>query len=331
MRALVTGATGFVGKRLVGKLCDQGIEVFALVRNAAQPLPEGVKPVVNDIRSPGLPALSGLSVDRVYHLAALITFDPRRRNELLQVNGEGTANILGAARRCHAESTVVVSSACTIGLSGSRDLWLDEDSSSPIELAQTNPYLESKLLSEKAAFEASGDQRVVIVNPSTIYGPGDYTLNSGTLILKVAGARILPVPPGGSNVVDVDDVVEGIVAAGEKGRTGRRYILGGANLTFGEIFAVVANAVKARPAFVPLPRLMRRPMAMAAGIIGAVSHNRFITAQMIQDLFAFKYYSSLRSRQELGWSATRSFEKSVEAAWDFYKRQGLVKPRSGKK
>jgi len=210
-------------------------------------------------------------------------------------------------------------------------LWLDEDSPSPDHLARTNSYLESKLLCEKAAFDASRDQRVVIVNPSTIYGPGDYTLNSGTLVLKVAGARVLPVPPGGSNVVDVDDVAEGVIAAGEKGLSGRRYILGGANLAFSEIFAVVAHIVKAHPTFMPLPHLMRRPMTMAARIAGSFSRDRFVTPQIIRDLFAFKYYSSLRAKQELDWSATRPFEKSVEAAWDFYKRQGLIKPRSGKK
>jgi dihydroflavonol-4-reductase len=204
-------------------------------------------------------------------------------------------------------------------------LWLNEDSPSPDHLTRTNSYLESKLLCEKAAFDASRDQRVVIVNPSTIYGPGDYTLNSGTLVLKVAGARILPVPPGGGNVVDVDDVVEGIVAAGEKGLSGRRYILGGANLSFADIFATIARVVHVRPRYLPLPSYMREPMALAARLAMTLSRNRFVTPQIIRDLFSFKYYSSRRAEQDLNWSAGRSFQDTIERAWNFYAEQGIVK------
>jgi dihydroflavonol-4-reductase len=325
MKALVTGATGFVGRRLAKRLLNEGVEVYALSRDHRERLPKEVRPVVGDILSPDLLAASGLRVDRVYHLAALITFDPRRRDELLRVNGEGTANVLGAARRCGAESTVVVSSACTIGLSRNRNVSLDEDSPFPDQLARANPYLESKLVCEQVASASSSSQKVVIVNPTTIYGRGDYTLNSGTLVLKVARAKVLPVPPGGSNVVDVDDVVEGILAAGEKGRSGRRYILGGANLTFAEIFATVARIVNARPALVPLPHLLREPMAMAAKLAGCLSRDRFVTSQIVRDLFVFKYYSSFRAGQELNWSATRTFDQSIEAAWDFYAEQGFVK------
>jgi dihydroflavonol-4-reductase len=257
-------------------------------------------------------------------LAALITFSPRRREELLRVNGQGTANVLAAARRWDLERCVVVSSACTLGLSHSKDVVLDEDAEPTRNAAERNPYLESKLEAERVATEAAREQPVAIVNPTTVYGPGDWSLNSGTLVVKIARSAVVPVPPGGSNVVDVDDVVDGIVAAGERGASGRRYVLGGANLSFAEIFATIACVVGHRPGWVRLPRWMRGPMGVAAWVAGGLTGGRFLTPQVVSDLFAFKHYSSARAETELGWTAQRSFRESVARAWEFYQREGLV-------
>ncbi len=323
MKAFVTGATGFIGRRLVEKLKNDGVEVIALVRTASVQLPEGVHVVRGDILQPDSFRNAGKGCGRVYHLAALITFDPRRRGDLLQVNGNGTVNVLACANDWGVESSVVVSSACTIGLSQSREHVLDEDAPLSQTLVRSNPYLESKLCAERAALDCS-DCRVVIVNPTTVYGSGDWTLNSGTLIKQVARSPVLPLPPGGSNVVDVDDVVNGIIAAGEHGRSGYRYILGGENLTFKQIFAIIARAVKHQPVFVPLPAYLRPPMAAAAWLAGRLIGNRFLTPQIVGDLFAYRFYSSARAARELGWSTRYSFEESVKRAWDFYQREKLV-------
>ncbi|MCI0474789.1 MAG: NAD-dependent epimerase/dehydratase family protein, partial [Anaerolineales bacterium] len=112
MKALVTGATGFIGRRLVEKLQRDGVEVIALVRNAPRGLPDGVRVARGDILDPDSLGDAGAECDRLYHLAALITFDARRRAELARVNGQGTANVLSAARRWNVARTVVVSSAC---------------------------------------------------------------------------------------------------------------------------------------------------------------------------------------------------------------------------
>lgn len=324
MRVFVTGATGFIGQRLVAKLQRNGVEVIALVRHAPRGLPDGVRIVRGDILEPASLGDAGAGCDRLYHLAALITFDSRRRAELLRVNGQGTANILSAARSWNVERTVVVSSACTLGLAYQKDCLLNEDSPLAPELIGSNPYLESKLAAERAAMEASRQQHVVIVNPTTVYGPGDWSLNSGTLILQVARAPALPLPPGGSNVVDVDDVVDGIIAAGERGKSGQRYILGGENLSFAQIFATIAHIVRHYPIFVPLPLWMRAPMVCVAQMVGRLTRSRFLTPTIVSDLFAFKFYSSMRAARELGWSPRYVFGESVQRAWDFYRRERLV-------
>ncbi|MEW5719974.1 MAG: NAD-dependent epimerase/dehydratase family protein [Chloroflexota bacterium] len=324
MKAFVTGATGFIGRRLVEKLQRDGVEVIALVRSAARDLPEGVRVARGDILKLESLGDAGAGCERLYHLAALITFDPRRRVDLARVNGTGTANVIAAAQRWNVARTVVVSSACTMGLSYRRDCILNEDAPLARELIAANPYLESKLVTERIARDAARECHVTIVNPTTVYGPGDWSLNSGTLVLQVARAFALPVPPGGSNVVDVDDVVDGIIAAGERGKSGQRYILGGENLSFAQIFATVARVVQRRPMLIPLPSWMRAPMTLAAQIAGRLTGSRFLTPQIVGDLFAYKFYSGARAQADLGWSPRYAFRESVERAWEFYRREQLV-------
>jgi dihydroflavonol-4-reductase len=327
VRIFVTGSTGFIGRRLVDRLARDGHEVTALARGEARGLAESVRVVKGDILDPAsLRAVSpaGEGFDRLFHLAALVTFDPRRRAELLAVNGQGTANVLAAAREWGVKRSVVASSACTIGISRSPGEVLDETAAPNPALARRNPYLAGKLACEEAAAQVEG-MEAVIVNPTTVFGPGDYSLNSGTLILKVARGRVIPAPPGGGNAVDVDDVVDGLLAAGERGRPGRRYILGGENLLYREMFKIVAEAAGRRPWFVRLPKIARGPAAAAAWVVGRLTGSRFVTPQIVEDLFAYKYYSSRRAAEELGWTPRRRFRESVERAWAFYREQGLIR------
>ncbi len=324
MRAFVTGATGFIGRRLVARLQADGTDVTALVRNETQALPTGVKSVRGDVLTSESFRDAGEGCDRLYHLAAMITFDERKREALIRTNGHGTANVLKAACRWGVARSVVVSSACTMGLSYARESLLDEDSPPTDELERHNPYLASKLAAERAAESAAREHAVVVANPTTVYGPGDWTLNSGALVSRVARSSVMPVPSGGSNVVDVDDVVDGILAVGERGRSGCRYILGGHNLLFREIVSTIADVVGRRPVMVDVPGWARSPMSVAASFAGRLTGSRFLTGQIVSDMFAFKYYSSLLAENELQWRAKRSFRESVERAWEFYLKERLI-------
>ena len=324
MTVFVTGATGFIGQRLVKRLLAAGKSVTALTRSAAPGLPKEVHVVQGDLLRPETYASAGEGCRRLYHLAALITFDPRRRGELLRVNGDGTAAILDAARRWGVERAVVVSSACTLGLSDRPAPVLDETAEATAAMIAANPYLAGKLRCEEETLRRANEQWAAIVNPTTVFGPEDWTLNSGTLVKQVATARVMPVPPGGSNVVDVDDVVQGILNAGEQGRSGRRYVLGGENLPFAKIVDIIARVTGRAPLRVPLGRWLRRPMMAAAAVAMRTTGNRFLTPQIVGDMFAYKYYSSARARGELDWNPGCRFDDSVERAWTFYRTMGLI-------
>jgi dihydroflavonol-4-reductase len=326
MHAFVTGASGFIGRRLVEQLARQGHLVTALLHRDAQELPAGVRTVKAALEDgPGKLAEAMAGHDVVFHLAAQVSFDPRRLPDLLRVNGEGTRTVLTAARQAGAARTVVVSSACTIGLSDRADRVLDEETPFEPRLEARNPYLRSKRVAEAYAADAArAGQWVTVVNPTTVFGPGDRSLNSGTLVRQVAESPAVPVPSGGSNVVDVDDVVNGIVAAAQHGRPGRRYILGGVNLLFREIVDRIVAVMGRRPVLVPLPAAARWPMMTAAWLVQRVMNSRLITPQIISDTFAYKFYSCRRAEAELGWRATRDFTTTLAAAWEYYRHEGLI-------
>ena len=334
MRAFVTGATGFIGRRLVERLLQAGDEVTALVRNPASLMPPPVRVVhgalCDDVESLQS-AMAGCDI--VYHLAARVSFDTAELEQLLQINACGTRNVLMAAKAASGATgglsarvrTVVVSSACTIGLSHDAGRLLDESAQCDRSLPQRNPYMRSKLAAEAHAFEAArAGQDVVVVNPTTVFGPGDRSLNSGTIVRQVARARVMPVPPGGTNVIDVDDAADGIRAVGLRGRPGRRYILGSSNLRFQQIVERVAEVIGRRPLLVPLPLMARHPMAAAAWVVQRISRSRLITPQIVADTFAFKFFSSRRAESECGWRAQRDFTSTLAAAWDYYRREGLI-------
>ncbi|MEM7585051.1 MAG: hypothetical protein AAF560_16775, partial [Acidobacteriota bacterium] len=138
------------------------------------------------------------------------------------------------------------------------------------------------------------------------------------------GSKLLPVPSGGGNVIDVDDVVTGIIAAAERGAPGQRYVLGSENLRFAEIIDTVARVIDRRPLRVPVPRWSRPLFGAAAGVLGAVTGGRFLTPQLIEDLFSFKFYSPARAAAELGWKPSYTFAESVQRAWDFYREHRLL-------
>jgi dihydroflavonol-4-reductase len=186
----------------------------------------------------------------------------------------------------------------------------------------------SKILAEAEACKASKDQQVVIVNPTTVYGPGDASLNSGTLIKKIAQSFIVPIPSGGSNVVDVDDVIEGILAAASDGLNGQRYILGGENKSFQQIFTTVSDCLNHKPKWIPLLKWLKYPMVTAATIFAAFSKSRFITPQIIEDMFAYKYYSSHLARNEIGFEPRYDFSATIDRALSWYMKEGLIQSRT---
>ena len=246
---LVTGANGFLGAHLVRELVARGHKVKAFVRTGAdlrqlQGLPpESVRIAVGDARVVDRVYAAMNACDTVYHLAASVFSDERKKKQIVADAVEGTEATLEAARRAGLRRAVVTSTLFTLGVS-ERPEPIDETHAFNVD--EPNAYAFGKREGEQKAFAAaSSSLDVVVVNPGMIVGAGDYKpTGTGAMFLnylKTAPTWNVPILPGGLNFVDVRDVAIGHVLAMEKGRSGERYVLGGTDLTHREFYTLLCD------------------------------------------------------------------------------------------
>ncbi|MET0594370.1 MAG: NAD-dependent epimerase/dehydratase family protein, partial [Polyangiaceae bacterium] len=248
-QVLVTGGTGFVGSRLVRELVRRGDRVKVLARpGSSRRALQGIDPTRFEVVEGDVTightvyrALAGC--DRLYHVAAEFKIWDRRPSKILDAGGLATRETLLAAKARGLSKIVVTSSTTAVGATREP---IEMDESFPFNRENSAPYVEAKRAGENVALEmAAAGLPVVVVNPATILGPGDYKPTpSGDLVLTFLRWNMpfgFPYTPGGFAVVDVDDVVNGHIGAMERGRIGERYILGGTNATVEQVLTTLAE------------------------------------------------------------------------------------------
>jgi dihydroflavonol-4-reductase len=324
---LVTGATGLVGNNVVRQLLARDLGVRALVRStsaigdralvglAVERVPGGLEDEAALER-----ALDGVAC--VLHSAAFVHCGWRYADAMREVNVEGTRRIARAARRAGARF-VHISSVDAIGLRPDGEP-ADEDT--PPGVMPECPYVVTKREAERAVLdEVEQGLDAVIVNPVYMLGPWDWRPSSGRMLLEVAAGKGLFAPPGGNDFVDVRDVAAGVLAAAEKGRTGRRYILGGHGMSYLDAWRVMARVTGRMQ---PLG-LAPRPFVRLAGWIGDLTaavrgregdvNSAATTMSMLDHNFSCR-----RAKEELGYSF-RPLEDTVQDAWDWFVARGYAK------
>jgi len=324
----ITGANGFIGASLARKLSAAGSRLGLLCRRPPdhpflRGLPAAV--TVGDILDTGsyLQRLgSGITV---IHCAARVSFAPGDRREVLKVNLEGTRRLLSACRGRGVKDFVFVSAAA---------VW--EPTRQPAPITEDSPaarprnaYAAGKMAAEEECrAAAAAGMRVVIVNPVTAYGEGDYRLRAGGRVIKeflCRGRRLAP--PGGTSWIDIDDLTSGIIAATEKGLAGRRYILSGGNVTYRELFAAILAAAGSPGRVYRLPRAARLPLCAALAAAGVISSLLGRQAAMdpgqMAESFFYKYYSPARAARELGFRPSRPLAEAISRTLDFNRRHHL--------
>ena len=263
MKALVTGATGFVGSHIVRALTEAGHTVRALHRSTSKlDALAGLtyESALGDVTD--LAALQSASegCDWVFHVAAVADYWRADVQHMIEVNVTGTRYVLQAAREGGVKRVVFTSSAAAVGFHPDRPSTEADAFNLPPDRF---PYGYSKAQAEIAVREAvQAGQEVVTVNPVVVLGPGDLNIISGDFVLKIKRLQwSIPVPPGGVAVIDVRDVARMQIAAAQHGRVGERYLLTTANYAYADWFGLIADEVgAARPGF-PLPRTLIYPLA----------------------------------------------------------------------
>ncbi len=331
MTILVTGANGFLGSAVTRALLEAGETVRVLVRPGSDQTNLSAQDVdihIGDLREPSslAPACRGCS--GLYHVAADYRLWVKNPQTLYDSNVEGTRNIMRAALDAGIPRVVYTSSVATLGLRSDGQA-ANEDT--PVALENMiGHYKRSKFLAERVVDDMvlGNALPAIIVNPSTPIGPRDIKPTpTGRIVRDAALGRIPAYVDTGLNVAHVDDVAQGHLAAFSRGQIGRRYILGGDNLSLQEILGIVAAWCGRRPPGVQLSRWMVYPVAWVSETWAALTDGPEPQATVDGLRMAAKkmFFDCSRARTELGY-ASRPAADAITDALAWFKAQGRLDP-----
>jgi dihydroflavonol-4-reductase len=327
-KIVVTGGTGFIGSRLISRLADEGMDVHALVRKSSDLISlkeclHKITLVYGDVTNAS--TLEGVfdGVDEVYHIAGL-TYMGSRKNDLLKhINIDGTRNVLDASRKAGVRRVVHTSSITAVGLSDSKKP-LDENS--PWDFCNVKlEYASTKHVAEQiVAEEVRKGLDCVIVVPAFVFGAGDINFNAGRIIKDVYHRKLPFYPLGGVCVVDVEIVVDCLIAAMAKGRTGERYIVGGDNVSYKELAQKIMKVTGVYQKSLPLPLWAAKVINYGLKYVGDRQKiSKLFNMSMFAVASKFLYVDSSKAKRELG-MRYEPFELSIRRTFEWYREQKML-------
>ena len=260
-----------------------------------------------------------------FHVAADYRLWARDPSEIFASNVEGTRNLMEEAMRAGVERVIYTSSVATIAL---RTDGMAADETSPLREDQgIGAYKRSKIAAERLveAMVAERGLAAVIVNPSTPIGPGDVRPTpTGRIIIEAAKGRIPAFIDTGLNLVHVDDVASGHLAALRHGKIGERYILGGQDVLFSQMLRDIAGLVGRRAARVRLPWRALIPVAFVAEAVANVTGREpFATLDGVYMAKYRMFFASTKAEQELGYRSRR-YTEGIDDAVRWFRDAGYL-------
>jgi len=326
LTTLVTGAGGFVGSAVVRALLARGEAVRTLVRGPSANLTGlEVEVVTGDMRDAAATAGAMRGVASLYHVAADYRLWAKDPAEIVRTNIEGTRTVMTAARAAGVARIVYTSSVATLALN---DAGTPVDETAPLAAENAiGAYKRSKVLAERLVEAMIADGLpAVIVNPSTPIGPRDIRPTpTGRIIVEAAMGRMPAFVDTGLNLVHVDDVAAGQLAAHDRGRVGERYILGGQDASLQAMLAVIAARVGRKAPTISLPRRALFPLAWGAEAwAGVTGKEPMLTADGLRLAKYRMYFSSAKASAELGYAA-RPFAAAIDDALAWFGAAGYLR------
>jgi len=323
LRCCVLGATGFIGGQIARAALARGWAVRAVRRRAdavgsLEDVAGQIEWVRADLADPAslVEALQGCPL--AFHAAA---YYPQRAVDPWEAVRHGVVemrNLLTAVRAAGVRRLVYTSSLSTVGSPAEPGRPANEDDLYVPGTVRL-PYFEVKWAMEQEALRACAQGlQVVVVIPSAVIGPGDVKPTTSTILLMVARRWLRWYTAGTVNVVDGRDLAVGHILAAERGRPGRRYIVGGHNLTVRQMLTTIAEA-----AGVPPPRHALPPGLIELG--GRIGNWLGIpSAGQIRALRHWQPLDTSHARQELGLPDPRPFEETCRDTLAWFRERGYL-------
>lgn len=317
LKALVTGATGFVGSHLTRLLAKRGHEVRVTYREKSRLASIegfGIEPIKADITDIRRMRRAAKGCDVVFHVAGYVGSRPRKT--VWEMNAKAPEVVCRAAVLEGVGRMVLTSSVAGIGPAPEGEIGDERLIYKTGSLGLT--YVDAKHEGEARAQEASvgKDIDLVIVNPSYVLGPEDPTGTSTRIIGNYLLGKVPGVVDADVNIVDVDDVAKGHILAARRGRPGERYILGGHNIHWAEVIEEVARVSGVHYPVVVVPP----EAALVARLRESIGLYMPIAAEGLELMRQNWRYSSAKAKRELGYK-TKPLKETIKRTVDWYLEQ----------
>jgi len=326
---LVTGATGFVGSALVRAFLAAGYPVRALIRAASRRdnlMGLEIESVEGDICDRAAVARAMAGARYVAHAAADYRLWARDPEAMVRTNVEGTRTVMQAAVAAGIERVVYTSSVATLAVRA--DGTAADETLLVAEAAAQGTYKRSKVVAEQLVKSMTIHDALpaVIVNPSAPIGPRDIRPTpTGQVIIAAASGRMPGFVDTGLNLVHVDDVAIGHVAALRHGTIGERYILGGENVPLGQMLRDISLLVGRQPSRLKLPRGPLYPLAAAAEMLAALTGREpLLTLDGLRMSKQRMFFTSAKAKRELGFHA-RPYIEGIRDAVEWFRGAGYLR------
>ena len=325
---LVTGVAGFLGSAVARQLAASGRRVRGVVRASSPRANLADFPgelVEADLRDANAVRAAMQGAGEMFHVAADYRLWARDPEEIVRNNRAMTQAVMQAALDAGVRRIVYTSSVATLLPDPAGPA--DETRAATPEQA-TGAYKRSKVVAERLVERLVAERGLpaVIVNPSTPIGPRDvHPTPTGRIVVEAANGKMPAFVDSGLNLVHVEDVARGHLLAADKGTVGERYVLGGQDVSLGQILKDIAHIVGRKPPTVELPVAPLFPLAWLAELGGKLTGKEpLLTLDSLRMARHHMFYTSAKAERELGYSA-RPYVVALQDAIAWFRQAGMIK------
>jgi nucleoside-diphosphate-sugar epimerase len=311
MKALLTGATGYIGHQLAMKLAERNFKVNALVRDLSSdriPKHDNIIPFKGDICDLGSIQKAVKDCDYVFHAAAFTDMKCNKINRFYRTNVTGTSNVLKASFEAEIKKVIYTS---TLSVFGPALHHVPITEKQPRLTSYSNDYeLTKKMAEEEVLKFVDKGLPCTILNVTRVYGPGLKTFSNGvnTIISKIMKDKLLYVPAKldvEANYVYIDDVVNAELLALEKGKVGEKYIIGGENVDYEGLFNKIKTISKSNISIVKVNyNFIKSAIGFITNLNRLLGLDPPLTPKVLDSLFTNRSASSQKAVSNLNYQIT---------------------------